>query len=251
MSVASDSLMSPVTDTALSVGTDTQLSAGITCPGTLNMALLLTAGDLITTRIFYAVIGVPERAVNVLHHRVVSVDAAPTTTREALAKIADKMLEQWALRWKGFASENVGILNVSCTNVFPLPRSVTVYSTNALPTIGEVESECLPMQDAVTLLKQTDNGARWGMGRVFVPGIPESQTSAGTLTLDGTASVNDMVTWLKSNVTVTGDGWNAILEPVLLGGPEDNPIRVTKINGSRLSDATIKTQRRRRPGKGS
>jgi hypothetical protein len=112
------------------------------------------------------------------------------------------------------------------------------------------------MQDAVTLLKQTGIGERWGQGRMFVPGIPELHAEGGRITPTAIGHLGDLWNLIPTFFLVSDGTYDTQLAPVLYS-PEHAvdeviiPERVTPITAGALSDDVIKTQRRRRPGKGS
>lgn len=215
------------------------------------MATVLGDGNLLTARLNFQVEGSLERAMNVLHYEVDSVVGAPANVYLGLANIADAVFEHFADTWAATASEDVTFNSVTVTNVFPAPRSVSVFSTGGIPAAGSQVSDGLPLQDAPTILKRTDIGARWGLGRMFVVGTPETAQNNGVIAAPQITLLNSLADKVAADIAVTGVGFSCTLRPVLLRGPEDNPVSLTPIRRAELSDTVIKTQRRRRPGKGS
>lgn len=215
------------------------------------MATVFEVGNLITLRVGYALANREERCINVLHYQVDSVTGAPANVFDGLSVIASSFFDLWANEWKVFGSNDVTVVGVAATNVFPLPRSATVVSASGGPVTGTVASDTLPLQDAITILKKTELGGRKGYGRVFIPGIPESFAEEGRINGDGSTALAGIIDLMDLPFNATGTGWEIILNPVLLGGPEDNPVTINRIRDAVLSDVIIKTQRRRRPGKGS
>ena len=215
------------------------------------MEPVLSNGDLICLRLFFQSGSRIDQAMNVLYYRLGGLTGAPTDIYDGLAIAAETLYEAWAQDWQDFASEDARMQYASVTRVFPLPRSVTVNHVPAIPVAGLVEGDSLPMQDAVTILKKTNFGTRWGMGRMFVSGIPEANAEEGLITGAGIATLLNLIAQVSTLVVVTGEGYSFTLTPVLLRGPEDNPVSITDIERGQLSDTIIKTQRRRRPGKGS
>lgn len=215
------------------------------------MALSFTVGDLVEVRLNYKATAGEGVAMNVLHYQVVNISGGVPGMNQALSDIGKAMYEKFAPLWSPAASENVGMVSASAQNVFPLPRSVMATYVPALVTVGAVADDAMPLQDAPTLLKTTDVGQRWGIGRLFYAGLSESGQDQGQVDLITGALLQTMALALKDNVTAAGTGYNLSLDPVLVRGTTDNPVSLTKITGGRLSDFVIKTQRRRRPGKGS
>jgi len=215
------------------------------------MALSFAVDDLLSVRIGFRVLTQTDRAFNVLHYRIRSLTGAPASLTLGLSEIAERMYDLWADDWEEAASENVAMQGVTVTSVFPLPRSVAhTYVPIALAE-GAVVSDAIPLQDAPTILKKSDYGARWGMGRLFVVGTPESHQQAGILNATGISALAGLIERVKSPVTVSGTGWSCVVDPVLLKGPEDNPGPLNVIHDSRLSDEVVEAIERRAPGKGS
>lgn len=215
------------------------------------MAITFGLGDLIQVRLNFELAERFDRAMNVLHYRIATQSGTPPAISAGLSAIGSAMYDKWGPLWDQAASDQVRFASVTSQNVFPLPRSVGVTFSPGVPRTGEEVSDPMPLQDAPTLLKTTDIGQRWGLGRLFYCGLAENQQAGGTLAVAALAALQDMALALKDAVSVSAGAWAVTLEPVLVRGPSDNPVSLTKITGGRLSDPFIKTQRRRRPGKGS
>lgn len=215
------------------------------------MSLTLNEGDLLSIRVAYRALALTDRAFNVLHYRISAITGAPANLTEGLSEIGEEFYDEWATAWAGAASQGVAMQGVTVTSVFPLPRSVSItYNPIALAE-GTVVSDPLPLQDAPTILKKTDRGERWAMGRIFVVGTPESHQAAGVLNATGITALEPLTNLLFADITVTGTSFTATLEPVLITPPEDNPVRITPITAAQLSNDVLKRMDRRRPGKGS
>ena len=214
------------------------------------MSLVIAAGDLLNVRLNYDLEDYADRAFNVLHYRVATSVGTPPAMSVALAAIGQEMFAKWSALWKAAASEEVRMAGVTVCDVFPLPRSVATTYTPGAPVAGVQASEAIPLQDSPTLLKKTDVGMRWGQGRLFYVGIPESGQHEGILEPATASLLNTMGVALADTVNASSGGWSCSLTPVLCRGPEDNPVSITPITSGRLSDVIIKSQKRRRPGKG-
>lgn len=214
------------------------------------MALTIGVNDILNVRLNYDQASYVDRAFNILHYKVASATGAPPSIDTALAAIGQAMFTKWSALWAPGASNEVRMAGVTVTDVFPVPRSVATTYTPGSPVPGAVVSDAIPLQDSPTLLKKTPVGQRWGQGRLFYVGIAESGQHEGLLEPATAGVLNTMGAALSDNVSVTSGGWSCVLTPVLISGPEDNPTRTTVITSGRLSDITLKTQRRRRPGKG-
>lgn len=214
------------------------------------MAISIGVGDVLNIRLGYGQGTRPDVAYNVLHYKCSTVSGTPPIMTAQLGAVGQAMFNKWSALWAAFASADIRMENCRAQDVFPLPRSVgTVYVPGA-PVPGLVAGDSLPLQDAPTILKTTDYGQRWGIGRMFVVGVPEANTQEGYLEPASLIAIGAMALALKDPVNVALGGWNCTLVPVLIGGPEDNPTRQTPVTGGRLSDIIIKSQKRRRPGKG-
>lgn len=213
------------------------------------MALFANPGDLLTARMTFTNVATAT-AYNVMHYRVGSITGSAPGMNTFLAVCADAVNAGFKFVWRPAANANVSMVATRMWNVFPLPRSVGVEVVNSPSAPGEVSGEAMPLQDSITILKRTAVGARWGMGRLFFVGLSEGDQANGIISNNMRDRMNNVATWLGSAVAVTGSGWSAVLNPVLVRGPEDNPVSITNVLSANVSDNVIKTQRRRRPGKG-
>lgn len=196
-------------------------------------------------------------AFNIMHWRVKSVvvtaTGLPPATSVPFADVAEDLaqdvFDMFATAWANFASANVIATACTAQSVYPGIRSIPYTYTPAASVPGVAPGDALPMQDTPTILKKSDVGQRWGLGRIFIAGIPESGQNGGILT-DATAlSINGLAGVLEIFAGGTADVYTYQVEPVLFGKIEGGH-RVTVIKNFALSDKILKTQRRRRPGKG-
>lgn len=214
------------------------------------MSLAVASGDIITTRKEFRNTVVNTVAYNITHFRVGSVSGSAPDMPTQMGAIAKALYDLIATAWPAIASQDITFTGVTAWDVFPVPRSVGVHYAPGTPVVGAIASEALPMQDSPTILKRTAVGQRWGLGREFFVGLAESQQADGLLTAGAVTLISLYANEVASPITATSGGWTATLAPVLLSGPEDNPTRITPILNGQLSNNIIKTQRRRRPGKG-
>lgn len=214
------------------------------------MSLTVAVGDLIQVRLNFARIATGEVAMNVLHYRIASISGVVPPLPETLAALGEATYNKFKDLWSPMASNLIQFASVTTQSVFPLPRSVAWTFIPGDITEGAIDGDSLPLQDAPTLLKQTAVGQRWGLGRMFYVGLAESEQNIGVVDVDAAALLNAMAGQLATTTAAIVAGSNVVMQPVLVRGPSDNPVSVTPITGGRLSDLIIKTQRRRRPGKG-
>lgn len=214
------------------------------------MALEISTGNILQVRMNF---NSPEQGVayNVHHYKVASISGGVPGGPAALSAIAQYMHTQHAALWAPFASNEMHQTGCTVTNIWPLPRSVSYTYTPVAPVDGLVDDEALPMQDTITILKRTAVGNRWGLGRTFLVGFPESSQEDGGLTAGVETALRLVDGWWGEPRTVTGTGFSITLNPVLITQVKGMGItRTTDVTSSELSNGIFKTQRRRRPGKG-
>jgi len=229
------------------------------------MAVDLGEGDIVMVRLEYSdESDLADTAFNVLYYQVLSTSVSSTGLPTAIdipfapfgVAAGEVFYNAWVNAWKVFASEDVVMTGCSVQKIRGEPRSTLFHYTPEAATTGMILGDSLPMQDAVTLLKQTGYGERWGQGRMFVPGIPELHAEGGRITPAGMTNLADMVTLISNVFLITDGTYDTQLAPVLWAPTNTTvippvPERVTRITMGSLSDDVVKTQRRRRPGKGS
>lgn len=197
------------------------------------------------------------KAINTLYYKLTNVvdsvtgipAAVAIDTKYVLPPLAQEMYNLMGTAWAGGSVAGVKLIHTDAQKVIGAPRSEQYRHVPNVQTTGLQLGEALPLQDSVTLLKKTGIGERWGLGRMFVVGIPEASQANGTLTAGGIANLEPLKLFLKSAVTQAEDDYTYTWRPTLFV-MRDVGARVTEITHVELSDAIIKTQRRRRPGKG-
>lgn len=229
------------------------------------MAVDLGTGDIVMVRLeFSDESDLADTAFCVLHYQVKAVTVTATGLPAAIripaaafaVAAAPYMYGFWATKWKAFASEDVVMTGCSVQKIRGEPRSTLFHHKPEDPESGVILGDALPMQNAVTLLKQTGYGQRWGMGRMFVPGIPELHAEGGRITPAAITNITPMAGALATYHLVSDGTYDTNLAPVLWSPTRTDvepPVaeRVTLISAGTVSDDVVKTQRRRRPGKGS
>lgn len=219
------------------------------------MAIGFTTNNVIEARFDFR-LG-DSRAFNILHWRVTNVIVTATGLPPAIEvpfvsiaeDLAGDLYAMFAGGWAGWGVPAVVFESVTVQNVHPAPRSLPITYTPAVPTPGTAIGDALPLQDTPTILKKTDFGERWGMGRLFVVGGSEDAQNSGVINAGGMTALNNLADVLEAFNGGTVGAYTYSVEPVLFtqadGGPRINPIRTFQV-----SDNLLKTQRRRRPGKG-
>ena len=216
--------------------------------------------SVLTVRVNYQHEAFADAAFNVLHYQLktatVISSGLPLATVPQIEDVgpglAQKVAEDFSAAWSVFASEDVGVLGCTAQKVYPGDRSTPYNYLLPGPVTGQVVSQALPMQDCITILKKTGFGQRWGMGRLFVPGIPELNQDGGMIDDTAKSNINDnLVQVIPSELTFSVSGISYKVWPVVTNVPTPGFVRINRVTTAELSNTTIKTQRRRRPGKGS
>jgi len=221
------------------------------------MAVEINEGDILEVRLEFKD-ELQNRAFNILHYRLASVAVAggglfPGEDFAAVAGgIAEAAYDKLGPAWAGAAAASITFTGASVADIFPDDRSAQYHFTEDNPFVGDIASDPLPLQDAPTILKKTAFGARWGIGRLFYVGLPESMQAGGVMTAGGVTNVQLFADELSENFTFVSGIYTYTFTPVLYGIRPDQPNnpRITSLVSVDLSDPIIKTQRRRRPGKG-
>lgn len=221
------------------------------------MAVNVNEQDIATVRLEFKDSN-QNTAFNLLHYRLreVSVPGGGLFQGEDWAEVGPALAEAaftlLKTGWQAQASFDARMTGVSVQSIHPAPRSRMFTHTAAQATTGIIEDEMLPFQDAPTILKRSAFGERWGMGRLFVAGLPESSQVGGIMTAGAVIAANNWAGDLATEVSHVTNGNTFFWRPVLFARDGLNPgvPRVTELVTIDLSDPILKTQRRRRPGKG-
>lgn len=222
------------------------------------MAITITIGDVIAAR--FETTDDETRCFNIVHYRVDSLTttgglpfAIAPPAADVLPPASQHLYNYFGTYYEDVMTAEVKLANVQTQAISPSPRSRPYVYTPAVPTPGVLLGEALPLQDAITLVKRTPFGQRWGTGRIFISGMPENAQGAGRLTGPILDSLDLLAGAFGSGQVVTIPGGTMGLTPVLykpatLSPP--SPERITKLVDVVRMDNILKTQRRRRPGKG-
>lgn len=220
------------------------------------MPATVSLGDVLTIRWEFAAIG--NVGYNITHWRVSMLETnpggLPPAVAPLLSDIADpilaEMLDTFGDNWEPCASNQAALTGATIQSIHPAPRSRPFTHNLGAPRPGLNVGEALPLQDSPTLLKITPFGQRWGLGRMYVFGVPENFQALGVLNAGAIANLEQLAGSIDGPITMTIPGFNITLRPVLWHGVMRDGALFHDILGMRLSDNIIKTQRRRRPGKG-
>lgn len=221
------------------------------------MATIVQVGDIFSVRLGFRDVG-GNVAYNMLHYKVDVITPTPPAvytgelTQAIASPLAEAIFDHFKADWAALASQEVAFNEVMVQSIYPTPKSRQYFHIPGVPQDGAINEDALPLQDAPTLVKRTAVGARWGIGRVFVVGLPEGANNVGLITPAYEALLNDFALLFDDPITVIEAGVNYGFKPVLVGQPVPPSVapRVTDLISVALSGVTFKTQRRRRPGKG-
>lgn len=221
------------------------------------MAVELNIDDVLTVRMNYRD-DKGTLAFNVLHYTLANVvpqsSGVPPFNGVDFAEVGPELAERFfndlIPSWQDFASSKCQALGATVQDIFPTPLS-RQYTYIADPTaFGSKGGDMLPLQDSPTLVKRTAFGARWGIGRVFVPGVAESDQASGVLIPTAYLELQAIGNEWESGRGFTIDQYNYQFAPVLYGPRAGLPPRITEVTEIAPESEVIKSQRRRRPGKG-
>lgn len=220
------------------------------------MATDVAVGDIIQARIEY--LSGNQVAYNIFHFQITSLSVTssglPPATAVPFANVTDgigqHVYDTWVPAWQSEMSSQCTVTGVTTQDIYPPVRSRPFTYSPAVPDGGLVVGDMLPLQDAVTLLKQSNFGTRWGLGRTYVPGIPENRQNAGIINPVLAASMETLADVFLGVHTFTAGDFTLGIRQVLFKPSLEGAPRITPVVTGQLSDEVIKTQRRRRPGKG-
>lgn len=153
------------------------------------------------------------------------------------ADLADCVVNAWvdALMPGMFVDEMV----LSAVNVKFGPNDTGADGGGTYSVVGGDGGSAVPPNTSLLVKKQTGFGGRTGRGRMFIPGLPETQvTDAGTVS---STWVSDLTTRLEDFRTST-EWFGAV--PTLLHSP-DSPVLVPMPIVALVPDNKVATQRRR------
>lgn len=169
---------------------------------------------------------------------------------EALPLLAETtygLINSW---WATRAANDVSAIDAMAQRVYPGPRSRQYLRIPNTPTRGAIDDDPLPLQDCPVLVKKSAYGTRWGTGRVFVIGTTETDQAGGRLNPPYMTYLQTLGERYAENVVFPIEGYSLTFAPVLFGRLPDGSPRVTPIDMVVPINDILKTQRRRRPGKG-
>lgn len=157
-------------------------------------------------------------------------------TNQFALDICDLIIAAWT---GSFLVEQCNQVDLAAVLVKLGPNDTGPFAEVADGTSGTVVSASEVPNTAALCRKNTNTGGRQGRGRMFIPGVRESDFGS-----DGTMSAPDLAGWQTAADTFLGDLQAATIPMVLLrseSSPPGAPLIVTSLSMS----ATAATQRRR------
>lgn len=164
--------------------------------------------------------------------------------------IAETVMGHVVEEWQATAANTVVMSGASCQHVWPIPKSRRYNYIPPEQAAGTIASDPMPLQDSACLVKRSAFGQRWGIGRLFHVGLPENGQSGGRLNPALVSAINDFGESLEEAISVATPDYTYTLVPVLPAYDAMGIPRKLQILEVTLTNDIIKTQRRRRPGKG-
>lgn len=212
------------------------------------MSVPIAVNDVIQVRLEYSY--GETVAYNLLDYQVASISGTMPSPAGVLGSLAEDFFNLYGPLWDDAASSAVKMTGVSVQDVWPEPRTNIIRYTPGTPRPGLVSGEPLPLQDAPCFTKRTDYGQRWGRGRFFYVGLAEEGQVGGIITNASMLLLEPLAALIAQGVVISGTGWGMNLKPVLYSKKKGVPPRITPITVCHAESNIIKSQKRRRPGKG-
>lgn len=226
------------------------------------MSVNVAIGDILQVRMEYGEVDQQDVAFNILYYQVSNITnmdtglppAVAVPAQDVLPGVADDFFTLFAQGWRNAASASCAAKACTVQNIWPGDRSIPFTYIPAAQVVGARGAQAIPLQDAPTLLKKSQFGQRWGQGRLYYYGLAEDMQVNGILEDAAIPLLDSLAQLLKSQFVATVPPYQITMQPRLVSFDKvNNQVvvdRVTPIVTARLSDRLIKTQRRRRQGKG-
>lgn len=214
-----------------------------------DMALTFSNGDILKTRLEFN--GPGGRGYNVLYYRIITTPATQPALLSGLTLIGEAIYNHFKDKWKAGANVSASMLNCVAQSVYPAPRSAPVTYTPLVTTGGVITGEALPTQDSWTGIKRSRVGIRQGVGRTFFFGLSESSQTNGRIEDGATLiALREWAEALADEIIVSTPGGPMEIQPVVCGANVEATGTAYAVELGIPGDNIVKSQRRRRPGKG-
>lgn len=185
------------------------------------MAITVENGDILTARLEYS--DGNNVGYNILHFQVNDLEVVATGLPPATALPLEDLVgvmgaavyQFFAADWAAAAASAALFTGVTMQSIYPAPRSRPYTHQPALPTSGTLIGDPLPLQDSITVLKKTPIGQRWGLGRVYVFGLSESQQQGGEIVPGSRAALDAFAVNFDNEIPFTTGVYSGDLKPVL------------------------------------
>jgi hypothetical protein len=182
---------------------------------------------------------------NVLHY----LKATPWTAAQ-LEELAEEAADLWTVQFPGVMPTTLSLIEVVATDLSDQFGPSITHGTG-LPVAGTNASPSLPNNVALVVTKRTASRGRSFRGRIYHPGLVESQVVGNTVNPSDVTAILGRWGWFQLiNLPVAVDeGIMVVVSRHFEGQPRTTG--VTTIVTSLTSDGTVDSQRRRLPGRGA
>ena len=178
---------------------------------------------------------------NVLHY-VISASAGAGV---GLLDVANALFALKAPVYGPVIANAAQFSSVTCTSIFPLPRSLSVKSTTA-PVVGTGGIGLLPEQVSGIVKKRTLVGGRHGRGRAYIPFPADIDNSAtGRPTVAYVTALATLALEMLTPVLVTVGAATVLLDPCIVNRSVPISLAATTPVLDTNAEASWATQRRR------
>ena len=200
-----------------------------------NAMPFIPAPDIVQAELFYLWDGIP--CENVLHF-----DFGATPTEPGMTALGVELIDWWKASFPTTMPTTLSLVNVKLTDL-TTQISPAINVGTGLPAAGTSAGVSLPNNVALVLTKRTVLRGRSFRGRVYLPGLLESQVTGRAVQ---TSIVNSFINSWNQTISMT-DGVDTWQQVVLSRFTNNNP-RVEAISTPVIaftSDGQVDTQRRR------
>ena len=183
-----------------------------------------------------------QKCENVLHYAGFNVGDPGT-----LQALCDSALASWGQTMKGQQSENLTLVSIKATDLTSQDGATFEYTTD-LPQPGSAAGEMLPFNCALVLSLKTAKRGRSYRGRVYVPGLVETQQASSIWTAGTLTAFQSWYTYWDY-LDVSGEPYAlGVVSRFHNGAPRTTGVfeNVTSV----VVNNVVGSQRRRLPGRG-
>lgn len=171
-------------------------------------------------------------------------DKSPDWTLSDINLAVDAFSTAWELQVMPELSQDIEMRGVKGTDLGNQFAAV-VEKDLVTPVAGGRTADMLPNNCSWCISFKTQQRGRSRRGRIYIPGIPENEVSANTISLTWSTLILSALNGVVSAVELTGSGIRHVVV-----SRTTSPATVTPVSEIGAFDRTIDSQRRRLPGRG-